>query len=156
MTENETTAILAILKTAYPQQLSKITQAEAEAMIKLWSIQFHNIPSDIVMLAIQKLIGTSEFFPSIPDIKKKLTNLHYEAWGLLNEHEQSCDTEFPIGRKLSETALQRVQYIYDNTYQRNSETELDLIDCIGGKVVDGVIECNTPLLKLQFKTEDNK
>ena len=154
MTQNETTAILALLKSAYPQQLSKITQVEAEAMIKLWSIQFHNIPSDIVLLAVQKLIGTSEFFPSIPDIKDKIKKLHWEAWSLLNEHDNACDEEIGIGRKLSESVYKRVKYIFDNTYHRETDTELSLIDCIGGKEIDGVIECEQPLLEIEFKTED--
>lgn len=154
MTENETTAILAILKTAYPQQLSKITSVEAEAMIKLWAVQFHNIPSDIVMLAVQKIIGTSEFFPSIKEIKKKISGLHCEAWSLIQQHEQACDGEWGIGTKLSESAYKKVKYIYDNTYHSKEETELSLVDCIGGKYIDGVIECNTPLLELDFKTED--
>lgn len=155
MTESETTAILAILKTAYPQQLSKITSVEAEAMIKLWAVQFYNIPSDIVMLAVQKIIGTSEFFPSITEIKDKIKSLHWEAMSLIQQHEQACDEEFGFGTKLSESAYKRVKYIYDNTYHRNTETELSLIECIGGKCVDGVIECNTPLLELQFNTEDD-
>lgn len=156
MTEKETTAILAILKTAYPQQLNKITTTEANAMIKLWTIQFHDVPSEIVLLAVQKLIGVSEFFPSIKQIKDTIKKIHYEAFEAINSHETACDKRLGFGTKLSKMAYKKFKYIFENSYQRDSDAELSLIDCIGGRYVDGVIECDAPLLNLDFNTtEDN-
>lgn len=87
MTKEETIKILSILKAAYPNSYKHMTKDEANGTITIWSIQFANIPAEIVMVAINKLISTSTFPPAISEVKAKIRNLYYEAYELLEQNK---------------------------------------------------------------------
>lgn len=155
MTEKESISVLAVLKAAYPQQLNKLSEAEANATIQIWLIQFNGIPGDIVMLAAQKLIATSVYFPTVAEIKAKIKSLHWEAWGAIQQHEQ--ELEMGIGRKLSESVLQKVKYVYENTYdQRKLNIEQGMFELIGAKYnqENELIEDGVALLELNISNEE--
>lgn len=81
MTQKEATQILAILKAAYPNSYRGMTKEEAVGTVNVWATQFINIPVSVVMIAVNKLISTNTFPPSIGEVKEKIRGLYYEALG---------------------------------------------------------------------------
>lgn len=79
MTKEETLRVLAILKAAYPSSYNGMTKREAEGTVAVWSMQFADIPGDIVLMAVQKLISTNKFPPAISEVKEKIGAIHWEA-----------------------------------------------------------------------------
>ena len=87
MTRDETIKLLAILKAAYPNSYRGMTKEEANGTVAVWSAQFANMPAAVVMIAVNKLISTKTFPPSINEVKEKIRGLYWEVWGALNEHK---------------------------------------------------------------------
>lgn len=85
MTREETTKILAILKAAYPNSYKNMTQSEAIGVVGVWHMQFADVHPDIVMMALQKCISTCTFPPSISEVKKKISSIHWEASDMIRE-----------------------------------------------------------------------
>ena len=81
MTQKEATQILAILKAAYPNSYRGMTKEEAVGTVNVWATQFVDIPVSVVMIAVNKLISTNTFPPSINEVKEKIRGLYYEALG---------------------------------------------------------------------------
>ena len=79
MTREETIKILAILKAAYPNSYKNMTKDEANGTVTIWAMQFANIPADVVMIAINKLISTSPFPPAICEVKEKIKGMYWES-----------------------------------------------------------------------------
>ncbi len=80
MTKKEALQILAILKAAYPSSYNGMTKEEATGTVSVWCMQFADVPAEVVMMAIQKLISTCKFPPSIAEVKNKLESIHWEAY----------------------------------------------------------------------------
>ena len=89
MTREETIKVLAILKAAYPNSYKGMTKDEANGVITVWSVHFSNIPLNIVMIAINKIISASKFPPTISDVRDALRGLYYEAAVMLRQHEDA-------------------------------------------------------------------
>lgn len=87
MTYDEAMKVLAILKGAYPNSYRGVTKEEAKLTATVWASQFANMPAKIVMIAVNKLISTSTFPPSINEVKERIRGLYWECWGMLNEHK---------------------------------------------------------------------
>jgi hypothetical protein len=84
---SEATKILAVLAAAYPSaSIKNASPDEAEGIVTVWAIQFANIPADIVFMAVNKHISTGKFFPSICEIKNKLSDLHWDAYTAISSH----------------------------------------------------------------------
>lgn len=81
MTQKEAAQILAILKAAYPNSYRGMTKEEAVGTVNVWATQFINIPVNVVMIAVNKLISTNTFPPSIGEVKEKIRSLYFEALG---------------------------------------------------------------------------
>lgn len=79
MTDKEAVQVLAILKAAYPNSYKGMTKEEAKGTATVWAVQFANIPVEVVLIAVNKLIATSPFPPAICDVKKKFGSIYYEA-----------------------------------------------------------------------------
>lgn len=79
MTDKEAVQVLAILKAAYPNSYKGMTKEEAKGTATVWAVQFANIPVEVVLIAVNKLIATSPFPPAICEVKKKFGSLYYEA-----------------------------------------------------------------------------
>lgn len=83
MTQKEATQILAILKAAYPNSYRGMTKDEAVGTVNVWATQFVDMPVNVVMIAVNKLISTNTFPPSIGEVKEKIRSLYFEARGEL-------------------------------------------------------------------------
>lgn len=79
MTDKEAVQVLAILKAAYPNSYKGMTKEEAKGTATVWAVQFANIPVEVVLIAVNKLIATSPFPPAICDVKKKFGSIYFEA-----------------------------------------------------------------------------
>ena len=107
MTKKEALQILAILKAAYPSSYNGMTKEEATGTVAVWCMQFADMPVEIVMMAVHKLISTNKFPPSVAEVKDKIQNIHWEAYDALTDHGR---TPF-----LSDEAKAQYQRIYDAT-----------------------------------------
>lgn len=88
MTREEAIKVLAILKAAYPNSYRNMSKEEASGTVMVWQTQFANIPAEMVMAAVNKLISTSTFPPSIAEVKDKIRGMYWEVWGILEKHRQ--------------------------------------------------------------------
>ena len=147
MTDREMGEILAMLKVAYPQQLNKLSSADAGAMIKLWSLHFADMPFDIMTLVIQQYIPKHEYYPSIKQIKDEIRALHCKAVWALQQHRQ--EIEYGIGKKLTDDVYKQVQYIADCTDDRKPHTDETLLDVLG--ITDGPMLEQTAEKKLSLQ-----
>ena len=83
MTKKETLQVLAILKAAYPSSYNGMTREEASGTLGVWYMHFSCVPADIVMMAVQKLIGSHKFPPTVAEVKDALGSIHWEAYETL-------------------------------------------------------------------------
>lgn len=106
MTKKEALQILAILKAAYPSSYNGMTKEEATGTVAVWCMQFADIPAEIVMMAIHKLIATNKFPPSISEVKGKISSIHHEAAEILYSS---------IGELISDKERKQYEQIYKLT-----------------------------------------
>lgn len=88
MTRDEAIKTLSILKAAYPNSYRGLTKEEANGTINIWAAQFVNIPFAVVSIAINKLISTNTFPPTVSEVKDRIRGLHWEAWEIINDYKQ--------------------------------------------------------------------
>lgn len=115
MTREETIKMLAILKAAYPSSYKGMTKEEANGTIAVWTMQFADIPADIVLMALNKLISTSQFPPAISEVKKKISTLYWEAYEIVS----TAKGELP------QEEIAKYQRIYDITKRMKISTDLE-------------------------------
>ena len=106
MTKEETLRVLAILKAAYPASYNGMTKREANGTVAVWCMQFADVPVDIVLMAVQKLISTNKFPPAISEVKGKIESIHYEAYEALYS---------TLGEFLTDEKKAQYKRIYDAT-----------------------------------------
>ena len=87
MTRDEAIKILAVIKAAFPASYRNMTRDEANGTVMVWASQFANDPAEVVMIAVQKLIATSQFPPTIADVKSKMRGLYWESWMAVRQHD---------------------------------------------------------------------
>ena len=97
MTKQEAIKILAVLKAAYPNSYKGLTKDEANGIIGVWATQFVNIPCALVSMAINKLISTNTFPPTINEVKEKIRSLYSEAVWLRTQHRQALEIRHEQG-----------------------------------------------------------
>lgn len=117
MTRDETIKMLAILKAAYPNSYKGMTKDEANGMIAVWTMQFADMPADIVLMALNKLISTSQFPPAISEVKKKISNLHWEAYDMISDKTTAA--------LLQDEEIEKYQRIYEITKRMKINTNLE-------------------------------
>lgn len=90
MTSMETTAILAVIRTAYPRYYDKKNEKELKETISLWHTMLAEYRADTVSAAVKALIATSKFPPTIAEVIEMINTLtkpaelgEVEAWGLV-------------------------------------------------------------------------
>lgn len=88
MTKAETAQILAILKAAYPNTFKNLSAEDASATVNVWAAQFANMPVNVVMVAVNKLISTNVFPPTITEVKERIRGLYWEAWEMISLHNK--------------------------------------------------------------------
>ena len=87
MTREETKAVLAILKAAYPNFYKDMSKEDAKNTVDLWATMFADDPTHIVTEAVKSLICTLKYPPTIADVKEKIAMItqpqqmtEMEAW----------------------------------------------------------------------------
>lgn len=94
MTNNETLKILAIIKVAYPNSFTKMTNQDIDMLTNLWTMQFKEYEYELVMGAINTIIASdlTQFMPTIARVKEVCRNLtnhnqisEIEAWQYIKE-----------------------------------------------------------------------
>ena len=110
MTREETIKVLAILKAAYPNSYKNMSLDEANATATVWAVQFAEVPVDLVMIAINKVISTSPFPPAISEVKEKVKSMYWEVWEILtrNKYIKTLTDE-------QETKYQKILEVIDST-----------------------------------------
>ena len=91
MTYKEACKILAVLKAAYPNSYRNLTAEEAKSIASVWASQFANMPYTAVTIAVQKLISTNTFPPTISEVKSRIRSLYWEAEELLRKHKLATE-----------------------------------------------------------------
>lgn len=104
MTKAETAKVLAILKAAYPNTFKNLSAEDASATVNVWAAQFANMPVSVVMIAVNKLISTNVFPPTITEVKERMRSLYWEAWEMLDQNKKGL-------RKLDARTLEATQTI---------------------------------------------
>lgn len=135
MTVEETKKILAIVKAAYPNAYKDMTKKEALGTVTVWASQFAEMPATVVLIAVNKLISTNTFPPSIKEVKESIRGLYWEAWEAVNYHERGILPLPP--KKLS--AMQEIVRVCEPMQSRQSlePTLGELIDGFAGYLQDG-------------------
>ena len=125
MTKKEALQILAIMQAAYPN-FYKGTPEEATGTVSVWCTQFHDMPAEIVLMAVHKLIGTNKFPPTVSEVKSKLMSIGFEADRLLNINSQ-YDTD------MTPEKIKMLEWISAKTskYRMSNAAEPSLIQMIG-------------------------
>lgn len=91
MNTNDALKVLSVLKAAYPYSYKDLTREEAAGIARLWARQFASKPVDIVLMAIEKLIATHKFVPTIADVNEQMNGMYAEAIGMLKINGLSVD-----------------------------------------------------------------
>lgn len=120
MTRIETAKILAVLTAAYPNHYKNLTSEEAKGVVTVWSLQFRDIPADIVFIALNKAIAKNKFPPTIAEIKENFAAMYYEATGALNYDFMGFET-FPDA--VIDTYRRIIKYTKD--FRSNSDFSLE-------------------------------
>lgn len=129
MTKKEALQVLAVLKAAYPASYQSMTKEEASGTVSIWCMQFADMPYEIVFMALQKLISTNKFPPTVAEVKEKIKSIHWEAYELLS----SRNLELP------EANREKYQQIYDVTaqYKYGTTYEPKIHQMVGGQKLLG-------------------
>lgn len=116
MDRTEAAQVLAMLKAAYPNFYKGMGADEAQGTISVWSIQFADTAAEIVLMALNKVIATSKFPPTIAEIKEKISSLHWEAYEKLYMN---------LAAQLTEDEEKMYERIYEATtaYKYNNRIE---------------------------------
>lgn len=75
MTKNETTLILGVLKTSYPNFYRDMDKRELLNIVELWNEMFANDDFNTVKIAVKTLIQTLKYPPTIADVKEEIYKL---------------------------------------------------------------------------------
>lgn len=129
MTREETTAILSILKAAYPNAYKGLTRKDANGIITVWQMQFADISMNIILMAVNKYISTNPYAPAVSDIKNKLRDLYYEAQEMLIEHNNALNNG--IETVLDNKSIFLINKIIEETeYVRYNNNEMTLFEML--------------------------
>lgn len=128
MTREETVQVLSLLKAAYPNAYKGMTRQEGNGVIAVWSAQFSNVPVEVVLLSINKLISTNTFPPSISEVKAKFKDLYWECFGELAEDNTS--------HHLTEAQRNNIKRIMDTCYEVKEPSVSSLIGCSERRMLD--------------------
>lgn len=143
MTREETIELLAVIKVAYPQQLGKISDIEANAMVGLWADTFRAVPKQVMEIAAKDYIRKNEFFPSIKNMCDVLDELNKKTDSRLQigieEVDENGDVKFKpydevTTRKLEFIRQATADFAVTNYRERRADGAKDwLIENIQGK-----------------------
>lgn len=72
MEKAETIKVLATLASAYPNVYGSLPPERAKAVVELWQRQFEGYPGKDVLNAVDRLIATMRFAPTISEVIEEL------------------------------------------------------------------------------------
>ena len=124
MNKREAAQILAILKAAYPNSYKGMSKEEAAGTVSVWAMQFSDMPVDIVMMAVNKMISTSQFPPAISEVKQKISSIHWEAYQLLSDGIRGGQLSEPDKKQLKRIKDLTESYRHDSGLQPSVEDML--------------------------------
>lgn len=126
MNQADALKLLAVLKAAYPREYSFLTKEEAAGIANVWVRQFHDLPYEIVSMAVEKHISTEKQAPTIVGIKDKISAIHWEAYEQLRD---DCMTEY------TSEEWQLLNSIYEVTkcFRYKSSYDTNLLALLGGR-----------------------
>lgn len=78
MNREETSKILTYVKTAYPANFKDMSRDDMMKMLSLWERKFKDIPAELVFMAVDELIETKSFPPSVSDVKERLGDIYWD------------------------------------------------------------------------------
>lgn len=135
MTYEEAMKVLAILKGAYPNSYRGVTTEEAKLTATVWASQFASIPAKVVMIAVNKLISTNTFPPSINEVKERIRSLYWEIWEMLDFHERG----FNVLPEKTVAQLEEIMAIVEpmRTREKLEPTLGELLEGFGGYLSGG-------------------
>ena len=107
MNKKEAVQVLAILKASYPNHYRHLTQEDAQGIVSVWSLQFTDVPADIVLMALNKAISTNDYPPPISEVKGKLESVHWEAYEMIERNYRL--------KNLTDAELNNYKRIYNAT-----------------------------------------
>ena len=88
ITKKEIIQVLAMLKANYSSAFKDMTKQDAEAKINLWTSMFADVEPEEMLLAVQKMIATKPYFPTVAEVRSALAEIRAEripdagaAWG---------------------------------------------------------------------------
>lgn len=87
MTREDTKAVFAVIRTAFPAFYSKHTSEDLTLIIDLWSEMFAGDDVNVVKYALHKIIGSAKFPPSIGEIKEVMRELMQTATNEATDEE---------------------------------------------------------------------
>lgn len=105
MNKKETAELLAILTAGYPKYYKDMNETELQGVVSLWSMQFKDVPAEIVFMALNKAISTSKYPPTIAEVKEKFSSVHWEAYEMINRHYNTkalTDKELAFYKRICE------------------------------------------------------
>lgn len=76
MTRSETTMILGVLKTSYPNFYRDMDKKEMLNIVNLWTEMFEDDDFDTVKVAVKSLIQTLKYPPTIADVKEEMYKIN--------------------------------------------------------------------------------
>ena len=79
MTTQDVNQILAIMKANYNYAFKNMNQEEKYMLLCTWTVTLHDLPADIVMLAVMQLVSKSKWLPTVAEIREKCRDIHYAA-----------------------------------------------------------------------------
>lgn len=80
MTNTETAAVLAVIKTAYPRYYESKTKRELQETISLWQTMLAEYAPSVVNAAVKSIIATSKF-PALNSRGDRDDKYYYKACG---------------------------------------------------------------------------
>lgn len=127
MNKKEALQILAVLRASYPSEYMNLSAEGAQGVVGVWSLQFADVPVDIVLMALNKAVSVSHKTPSIAEVKEKISSVHWEAYEMLHRHRNV--------KPLSDEEVAHYKRVYELTerYKFKKMPEPSISNMLSGK-----------------------
>ena len=88
MTQKETAYLLSILRAAYPRFYYDVSPDDLKISVDTWTVMLSDTSLEIATVALQRLIATSKFPPTIAEMRESISVVIHptmpdsgDAWG---------------------------------------------------------------------------
>jgi len=88
ITKAQTAVLLGILRVSFPRFYANATEEDMEASVSMWAYMLSDTTFEIAQMALQRLIATSKFPPTVADMRESIATITTpalpdsgEAWG---------------------------------------------------------------------------